>query len=294
MLTNQFETILASDLDQCLDYLADHAGEAAVMAGGTDLFVLMRAGLKMPRFVISIGTVPGLGEVKVEGETVTLGATLTHRDLIGLDALRDVACLTTAAGSIGSPQVRNVGTLGGNVANASPAGDLLPPLLVLDAAVTLRSKRGKRRVKLEDVTTGPGMTTIEPDELLTAVDFRRPRGTYFSAYTKIGLRKALAVSVASVAIVAGSDRDRFGEVRIGCGAVAPRPIRMPEVERLLEGEKPTAELTAEAGLLAARACDPMTDIRATKEYRRHVTGVVVSRLVEKAAAELLGYKGGVA
>lgn len=168
----------------------------------------------------------------------------------------------------------------------------MPPLLTLDAAVTLASRRGKRRVQLEDLTTGPGMTTMEPDELLTAVDFRRPRGAYFSAYVKIGLRKALAVSVASAAIVATSDRDRFGEVKIACGAVAPRPLRLREVEGLLRGAKATADLAGEAAQLAAKGCDPMTDIRATKEYRRYVTGVVVSRLVEAAAADLLGYTGG--
>jgi carbon-monoxide dehydrogenase medium subunit len=221
---------------------------------------------------------------------VVLGPSLTHSEVAVSGLLAGIDVLRTAAASVGSPQVRNLGTVGGNIANASPAGDMYPALLALDAKVTLRSINGDRKIALEDFVTGPGETVIEPDELLVATEFDDPvsdAGRCFTGFMKLGLRNALAISVASVALVAGAEDGRLKEVRIACGAVAPTAIRMRGAEEVLEGREPTDNLIAEAARAASRECDPLTDIRATREYRCHVTGVLVSRLVKSARSQLI-------
>jgi CO/xanthine dehydrogenase FAD-binding subunit len=212
--------------------------------------------------------------------------------------------------------------------NASPAGDLYPALLALDANVLLKSANGEREVSLEDFVTGPGETIIEPEEMLIATSFVDPgaggagenafgsgegagdageraggegegagdedgaAGRLFTGFAKVGLRNALAISVANAALVARAADGALTGVKIACGAVAPTAIRMRPVEELLEGRVPTEALIEEAARIASSECDPLSDIRATAEYRRHVTGVVVSRLIRKARAELLGADSG--
>jgi CO/xanthine dehydrogenase FAD-binding subunit len=190
---------------------------------------------------------------------------------------------------VGSPQIRNMGTVGGNLANASPSGDTYPPLLALDAVVRLASKRGGREVALADYATGPGATVMEPDEIITEVAFAAPPENAYTDFLKVGLRNALAISVASAAIFAAGDGDAITDIRIACGAVAPRAMRLHEVEDLLRGKPPSPGLVAEAARSASALCCPISDIRGTAAYRRHVTGVIVSRLVEGAFCRLAGY-----
>ena len=225
-----------------------------------------------------------------EGGSVSIGAACTHTAIAACPELEDVTCLVRAAAGIGSPQVRNAGTVGGNIANASPAGDTYPALMVLGAEAALRGPGGTRTVKIEDIPTGPGATRIRRDELLTRIAFERPPAGCYSGFIKIGLRNALAISVASAAILVTARDGKLDHVRIACGAVAPRPIRITGVEKMLAGEEPTPELIAEAGQAACRSCDPVSDIRADKQYRRHVLGVIVTRLVEDACGHLTGYR----
>ncbi|MFZ1946137.1 MAG: xanthine dehydrogenase family protein subunit M, partial [bacterium] len=148
---------------------------------------------------------------------------------------------------------------------------------------------GRRRsVGIEDFIRGPGLTAIRPNELLTGISFREPGRETFSDFVKVGLRNAVAISVANAAILASLKGGRFAEARVACGAVAPRPMRMRRVEALLKGESLTPELLREIERAAAGECDPITDLRASREYRRHVVGVIVSRLVEGAWHNLRG------
>jgi len=282
-----FEAILPGNVSECIEVLAEHGRDAAILAGGTDLFVLMKMGMKTPALVIHIAGLEELRRAERRDGRIVLGPAVTHSEIAGLELLAGLEVLKAAAASIGSPQVRNLGTLGGNIVNASPAGDLYPALLALDATVVLRSTNGEREVSLEDFVTGPGETTIEPDEMLIATSFDDP-GKVFTGFTKVGLRNALAISVANAALIARAGEGTLTGVRIACGAVAPTAIRMRAVEELLEGEAPTDALIEEAAKVASSECEPLSDIRATGEYRRHVTGVVVSRLIRRARAELLG------
>ncbi len=281
-----FEAILPGNVSECIEVLAEHGRDAAILAGGTDLFVLMKMGMRTPDLVIHTAGLEELRRAERRDGRIVLGPAVTHSEVANLEVLADLEVLRSAAASIGSPQVRNLGTVGGNIINASPAGDLYPALLVLDATVVLKSANGEREVSLEDFVTGPGETTIEPDEMLIATIFDDP-GKAFTGFTKVGLRNALAISVANAALMARVGEGTLTGVRIACGAVAPTAIRMRPVEELLEGKAPTDGLIEEAARIASSECDPLSDIRATREYRRHVTGVVTSRLIRRARAELL-------
>ncbi len=282
-----FRLLRPVDLDECLGALAEHGEHASLLAGGTDLNILLGEGLKTPRTVIHLGLLGELCFLREEDGRHLIGATATHADVAS--HFGGVRCLSIAAGSVGSPQIRNVGTVGGNIANASPSGDIYPPLLALDASVTLRSRRCERQVALADVATGPGQTAIEPDELITEVAFDSlPEGSY-TDFVKVGLRGALAISVASAAIVAHGDGGAITGVSIACGAVAPRAMRMHEIEDMVTGERPSRELLEEVAKSASSLCCPISDIRGTAGYRRHVTGVIVSRLVGNAFHRLAGY-----
>lgn len=287
-----FEALIPGTCEECLALLAERGEDARVLAGGTDLFILMKAEIATPRFVIPIGHLDRLRMRSQEEGVISLGAGLTHSEIAELDVLKNIPCLTEAARSVGSPQIRNAGTAGGNLANASPAADLYPPLLALNARLEILRQGGKRTVRLGEFAEGPGMTALSPEELIGSVCFSVPARPFFSAHMKVGLRNALAVSVTSAAIVTGAGEGTFRDVRVACGAVAPTPIRMRKVEHLLDGEAPTEELIEEAGALAASECDPVTDIRATRQYRCRVTGVIVSRLVRQASRALLDYDDG--
>jgi CO/xanthine dehydrogenase FAD-binding subunit len=284
-----FEAHIPETLVEALALLGRHAEDARVVGGGTDLYILIKSGMLAPGHLISAGHLEELRQVSEENDEISLGAGLTHSEMARLEILQQIPCLVEAARSVGSPQVRNAGTLGGNLANASPAADLYPPLLALDARLDILKQDSRRTVDIDDFVKGPGLTALAPEEMVGRVFFRRPAGPCFAAHLKVGLRDALAVSVTSAAIVARAGDGRLRDVRIACGAVAPVPIRMRKVEALLEGEAPTEELIREAGARASSECDPITDIRATRRYRCHVTGVVVSRLVRRACRHLFGY-----
>jgi CO/xanthine dehydrogenase FAD-binding subunit len=247
-----FEAILPGDVAECLDVLACYGSDAAILAGGTDLFVLMKMGMRTPSLVIYAGGLRELRRAERRDGRIVLGPAVTHSEVAGSELLAGLEVLRAAAASIGSPQVRNLGTVGGNIVNASPAGDLYPALLALDATVVLKSMNGDREVALEDFVMGPGETTIEPDEMLVAIRFDEPggkdgskgRGKVFTGFAKVGLRNALAISVANAALVARAEGGKLTGVRIAY-------------------------------------------IRASREYRCHVTGVVVSRLIRRARTELL-------
>ena len=282
------DVVIPESMEQCLEALERYAGDAVPVAGGTDLRVLMRAGVKEPPVVVWLGSLADLKYVREDSGEISIGPIVTHAEVARAATLDRIASLRKAAGAVGSPQIRNVGTAGGNLANASPAADLYPPLLTLDADVVVKSRRGDRTIRLEDFAEGPGETGLGHDEILGSIRFEAPpQGTY-TDFSKLGLRNAVAISVANCAIYARATGGRFDEVRIACGAVAPKAIRMRAVEGLLRGEELTAGLLKEVEAATSRICDPITDLRASADYRRRVAGVLVSRLVGDAWSSLTG------
>lgn len=275
-----FEAIVPANLEECLDALSKHKSRASILAGGTDLMVGLRSGIKKPYYLLDISGLDELRSVDRSDWFLRIGALATHSEIA--EKVSGIDCLSRAALSIGSPQIRNMGTLGGNLANASPAADLYPPLMVLDAQVNLKSKSRERTVAISDLPKGPNATILAPDEMIIGVSFKVPE-RFYSGFIKIGLRTALSISVASAALLATYKRDGFESVRVACGAVAPTPIRLKSVEALLSNSSYSPEILKEVAKVAQSECSPISDIRATADYRRHVTGVIVSRLVEEAA-----------
>lgn len=258
-------------------------GEVTILAGGTDLMPQTRGGQR--RFapvLMSIGRVPGLDGIALEDNRVRIGARVTVAQLLDSPLVRDrLNLLWQACDRFASDQIRNAATLGGNLCNASPAGDTLPPLLALDARAVLTSKPDgtlkTRRVALEEFFVGPGRTRRLPAELLTAVEVPLPPAGFAGAFYKHGTRPALDISTISITAGACREGKTLRDVRIAMGAVAPTPIRVRQAEALLEGEVPeTARLEA-AAQVVLETVRPISDVRASDWYRRELIHNVMRR-----------------
>ena len=280
-----FEYHRPRNLDEAVDLVARFRDDARFLAGGTDLIVQMKRGRVAPRHLIALQDVPGLDAIAVDG-AVVLGAATTHRAIERTPAFAGaLRCLIEGAQVIGGHQVRNVATVGGNLVNASPAADLNPCLLALDGRVTLIGAGGERELTVQEFLRGPNETARRHDELLTRMTLPALAPRSASAFLKAGRRKAMEISVACVAVrlTLDSSGDRCLEARIALGAVAPTTMRARAAEQLLEGRSVTPAVFREAGQAAREACTPIDDVRASAEFRRHLTGVLVSRALERCA-----------
>jgi CO/xanthine dehydrogenase FAD-binding subunit len=282
-------TVTAPDrLDDALAALRDDPS-STVLAGGTDLMVEVNYGSRRPEDVLSLRRVTELRRWRVEprpggGDEVVLGATVTYTDLLAPDLAALLPALAQAARTVGSPQIRNTGTIGGNLVTGSPAGDTLPVLAALDATVELASASGRRALPLHDFLIGPKRTARRPDELLVAV--RVPVATGPREFLKIGVRNAMVIAVASCALVI--DRPRR-TLACALGAVGPTPVRDHDAEMWattrLDWDRAGAPHPSVAEGFARRmaaASRPIDDHRATAAYRRHAVEVMARRALERA------------
>ncbi len=273
---------VARSLDDVLDHLSS-ATDVTLLAGGTDLMVDLNFGRKRPDHVVAIDRVPELADLQRNGR-VRMGAGVTYTRMLAED-IGSVA-LREAARTVGSPQIRNAGTLGGNIATSSPAGDTLPVLAALDATVVLRSNAGERRMKFTEFMTGPKKNIRRADELVVAAEWddAGPAQTFM----KVGTRNAMVIAVAGLALVIDRPRRRVG---VGLGSCGPTILRATEAEllaaALLEthdweprGTPSDAELS-EFGRLVAGAARPIDDQRGTAAYRRHVLAVMAARALAR-------------
>ncbi|MBI4967481.1 MAG: xanthine dehydrogenase family protein subunit M [Rhodospirillales bacterium] len=269
-------------LDEALKALA--AGDATIVAGGTDVMPQSQAGrFKLGRTLVNIRRVAGLQGGAKEGDEIRLGA-LTTISQLREDAFiaKTLPVLAEAADHFASVQIRNMGTLGGNIGNASPAGDTLVPLLVLDAVVELRSAKGMRRLRLDEFFTGPGKTKRTPDELITNIFVPAPKPGFVARFAKFGTRPALDISAVSVGIAGIVKDGKISNVRVAYGAVAPTPVRGRAAEAALEGKTLDAATLAAAAKAAQGEVKPISDRRATAWYRREM----IHNLVKKVLADV--------
>ena len=267
---------------EAVDLAARFGADGRFLAGGTDLLIQMRRGQLAPRHLVSLHRVPGLDAIEVDAG-VSLGALVTHRRLERAPQLRGpLQALSESAEVVGGHQIRNVATVGGNIANASPAADVVPVLLTLDAEVTCVGVDGERSLPLETFASAPGVTARRPDELLTRVRFARPSPRTATAFLKAGRRRAMEISLVCVAarLTLDGDGQRCLDARIALGAVGPTALRAREAERRLQGRPITDEALRSAGQVAAGECRPITDVRASARYR----AVLAATLVERALA----------
>ncbi|MBI5029456.1 MAG: xanthine dehydrogenase family protein subunit M [Chloroflexi bacterium] len=271
-----FDFVSPKTIDETLQILADCGTEARVLAGGTDLLIRMKRKQWMPRVVASLRLVPGLRDISVaERGELRLGACVTLNNLIRSSIIREhFPVLAFAASKMAGVQVRSLATVGGNLCNASPAADMAPPLIALNARAVIASKNGERILPLDQFFVGVGKSALEPGEMLREIIVPRAE-TMRSSFIKLEHREAMDISIASVAVaVSGPTCD---DVRIVLGAVAPTPMRATKAEEILRGNELTNERINEAAHVAATECNPIDDVRSSAWYRREVVEVLTRR-----------------
>jgi CO/xanthine dehydrogenase FAD-binding subunit len=270
-------------LDEALQAMAD--GDATVFCGGTDLAPQTESGARQYRStLLNIRRIEGLDGIATSGPEMRIGAAATISVIRRHPALAEIApLLVRAADCFASEQIRNAASVGGNLCNASPAADMAPPLLALDASVELACWQGgaarTRRVPLEQFFAGPGKTVKRPEELLTAVVFARPAPGFVGRFRKSGPRPALEISTVSVAVGARLEAGKLAGVRVAMGSVAPTPLRARHVEAALEGRPLDAATIANAVAAATEDAKPIDDVRASAWYRGHLVRVFVEEVL---------------
>lgn len=275
-------------LDEATRLLDQIGKEASVLAGGTDLLVNMKLCKTAPKHVVSIARIEDLRRVKRELGTLTLGACVTAGELKEREEIKtEFNGLCQSAGSLGSPLIRNLATVGGNIVTARPAADLPPSLMAYGASIVLRKDKGERIIPLEGFFKGPGQTMIEPNEILCAMILNEPPPYSGGGYVKLGVRKALEISLVNVAAFLALDGPSgpIKEAKIVLGAVAPIPIRSSSAEAVLMGERPDDALFDKAGNAASRDAKPIDDFRGSAEYRREMVKVLTRRALKLAYEE---------
>lgn len=278
---------LPTSLDEALDYRRAHQ-DALVIAGGTDLMVEVNFNRRQVDDVLSLARVEELRGVQItKGHSVRIGASTPWARLETGEVATLLPALAEAARTVGSPQIRQAGTIGGNLGTCSPAGDGLPVLAALDAVIEVASTNGVRRIPFVNFMKGPKRNDLKGDELIVAVDV--PLQHSWQGYSKVGVRNAMVISVASACLAVSNDNS---SVTIALGAVGPTIIRCGETEAWLNDQGSNvrslladAQLRAELGQRAASEARPISDHRSTADYRRHAIGVIVSRLAERASHE---------
>ncbi|HWI13587.1 MAG TPA: xanthine dehydrogenase family protein subunit M [Burkholderiales bacterium] len=280
-----FDLYTATDARHAVALLAEHAASVKILAGGTDLLVELKTASRMPRAVVDISRAHDLKQIAVTPRGLVLGALVTHGEIMRSAVIRDLCpALLDAAHTIGAVQTRNLGTIGGNLVTCVPSMDSGPTLMALDASVTIAGAKGERQLALAEFFVGPRKTALAPDELLKeivipAASLRKP-----TRFLKFGLRKGQALALVNAAASFWAADGMFKDVRIALGAVAPTVMRAREAERSLEGRAIAPEAMAEAGRIAAGEAKPITDFRASAEYRRDLVAVLVKRALAGAHA----------
>jgi carbon-monoxide dehydrogenase medium subunit len=281
-----FEYYTPDSVEEACQLLSKFGPKAIAIAGGTDIVVKMKKEVLAPEILVAIGHLPQLKKIEyVPGKGVVIGAGVTHNEVQNSKILQEkYLSVSEAAHQMANNQVRNLGTIGGNISNAVPSADMPPILIALDTTVKIVGPKGERTLPLEDVFKGPNQTVLDHDELIT--EFVIPDGSFTgSTYIKFGLRASGALAVVGVAASVQMEGDIIKDTRIVLGAVSPVPVRAKEAENFLKGKQASEELFEEAGVIASGECRPISDIRASAEYRRDMVRVFTRRALNKAVNE---------
>jgi putative cofactor-binding repeat protein len=282
----EYRLVSPGNLPAVLSLMAGEPAQWLPIAGGTDVMVLYSAGRLPNRKLINIWNIPELRQIEVFPDRIRIGAACTYTALRRHELIsREFPLLATAASWTGAIANQNRGTLGGNIANASPAADSLPALLVHDAELTLISVRGERHVAYQTFHTGYKQTVLAADELIRDISLLRRFSTYFSYTRKVGARSAQAISKVCLAALGRLANGTIQDVRLALGSVAPVPLRLKETEQVLTGMNIQRSLIDVARKSVAKEIRPIDDIRSTARYRTAVSGNLVAEFLERLAAE---------
>jgi len=286
----RFELVLPSSVDDCLRVLAERGPEAKLVAGGTDLLPQLKNSLLRPACVVDLSGVAPLQRLeRTDGGGLRIGPSVTARALERDPGVRsDYPALAESAALIGSIQVRNLATVGGNLCNAASSADMAPPLLALDAEAVIAGPAGQRRVPLAAFFLGVRRTVLAPDELLLDIVVPAPAPHSGGSYRRHTPRRELDIAVVGVASQLVLSDGVCTTARIALAAVAPTPVRVPAAEQALSGRPVTAEQIERAAALAVEAARPITDQRGSAEFRRHLVRVLTRRTLIAALARAGG------
>jgi carbon-monoxide dehydrogenase medium subunit len=281
----KFDYFQPQSLKEAYTLMEKHKGLARYVAGGTDVIVRMKQRLIQPEALISLRGIEDLKGIHANGG-LTLGSMTLFRDIERDSAVVErVPALRQAAMVLANPQVRNVATIGGNLANAAPSADCAPPLLVLEAVLVIEGPGGKREVPVDQFFTGPGRTCMDETEILTQIKIPSKTGSTGMAFVKAGrLTQDIAIVNASACVV--MEGKKCVACRLATGAVAPVPLRLKKTEALVEGKEMGPDLLAQVKESVEKEVSPITDVRSTEEYRRILSGVLVKRAIEQAVESL--------
>jgi len=281
----KFEYLKPKSIDEAISLHQSHGDKARYIAGGTDVMVRIKEGKINPEYLISLRHLEGLDHIIYENRELRIGAMVTHR-MLELSPIiqKEFPILLDAVENIGSVQIRNVATIGGNIINAVPSADGAIPLITLGAQVRIRGPKGERAMALEDLFIGPGQTLLEHGEILLEFVIPKLAPHTGGAYWKHTRRAAMELPILGVAVLISLDDDMktFTEARIGLGVLAPTPLRARNAEAILKGNKVGGEILKKAGKAAAEECKARDSIRGEAWYRRSMVEVLVPRMARVA------------
>jgi len=278
-----FDYKIPNTIEEAIELLWQEEGKAKIIAGGTDLVIGLRNGHHTPNLIVDITKIEELRKIEERNGTISIGAAVTHSEVSSSPLIKKYAkVLSDAASEIGSPEIRNLGTIGGNIINASPAGDAIPPLMVLRAVGRVISKKGEREAPLSQLFKGPYETNLKPHELLVQVTFQKLSPDTKSSFLRLARRGAMAIARMSVAIVLRLEKSRIEEIRIAVGSVTPTPQRFSEVETFLKGKAPDGEILQKASLMVSERMIRQSGIRPSTSYKRPVVEALFVRAMREA------------
>jgi carbon-monoxide dehydrogenase medium subunit len=278
----EFDYFEPKTLGEAIEFLSKYGNDAKVLAGGTDLLVDMKLQRKTPKKVVNIQRIPNLTYIRRSEGEIRIGSLTTLRSIEKSDIIKEeFIALFEAAHLTGSVQVRNMGTIGGNLCTASPSADVSTCIMALDAKLKIIGSKGERICPIKDFFIGPKETVLKPDELLTEVQIPRLPPNTGTAFQKMG-RISADLAKVNAAVKLTISKGICENVNISIGSCAPTIIRAAKAEGFLKGKKLEEDVIEEAANIAVEETKPITDIRSTEEYRRHVSRVLVRRVIQKA------------
>jgi carbon-monoxide dehydrogenase medium subunit len=272
-------------MKELLELINKVGAKGKILAGGTDLISGVRAGkITLPANIIDINRVMQLNSIDHSGDVVEIGAAAKLADILASNIVTTrIRILGEAISEMGSAQVRNMGTIGGNLCNASPAADTAPPLLVLDSKLHIMGVGGDKVVSVHEFFLGPGKTLLSPTEVLTRIEVPMQPPDAKCTFVKLGRRRSLTLSTVCVAAIVRTKNRTFEDVRIALGAVAPTPLRIRKAEESLKGKRVCEDSINEASMIVRDEVKPITDVRASKEYRREMSYELTKRTLTRSS-----------
>lgn len=287
-----FDHYVPCTIEEAIGLLQSRGSDARVMAGGTDLMIKMRHGGLKLKTIIALKGIEGLNRITFEADKgLTIGATALLADVAAHpDILSHYPAVAKAAQGTANVQVRNMGTVIGNICNASPAADNAPALLSLKAQIHIQGPAGERKLPLEDFFKGPGLTALQPSEIVTAIHVPPPVSNSATVYLSLSARGKLDCTAVGAAAMVSLNGSKCEDIRIFISACGPTPVRAKKAEETILGKELTDEILEKAGVQAMNETTPITDLRASADYRTHIVAVLTRRALREAYDQAINWK----